>query len=101
MMPQKMDSETWLTLGDWLFCDCDNVCAVRNWFASKGDLPRSQTREFWCSLCGESGITPTSCPKGHKADDVEDRIELTHKGYTANTFPYFTIQRKETHECEH
>lgn len=47
---------------------------------------------FWCSRCKlafPSVFTPTECPNGHKADSVDDRVVVTHKGYTAATFAFY------------
>jgi hypothetical protein len=49
--------------------------------------------EYYCSSCDKefkSFVTPTRCPSCKKsADDDAQKVALTHKGYTANTFPFF------------
>lgn len=83
---QTMTSETWLTVG-------------RFWFFKDRDDPDECTPfRFWCSECRkefESFATPTQCPSGHKANDMTDRVMMTHKGYTAATFPFHTDQHRE------
>lgn len=55
---------------------------------------RWKTFEYYCSSCDQSfqsDITPVTCPNCQaKAADDPQAVELTHKGYTAKTFPFYS-----------
>ena len=96
---QAIDSETWLQMGTMYFCN--DPVRWRFFLEGKGPLPECQSFSYWCSNCEisfDSAITPKTCPNGCKAEDIEDRVILTHKSHTAATFPFATNQKPISRE---
>ena len=93
----KMTSEQWVMWGRVLFATGPH--AVRQWLDGKAELPETDGFLFWCNKCStefKSQITPRNCPScGCSADTLDNAVELSHKGYTANTFPFSTPAIKE------
>ena len=89
----EMTSDAWRQYGVMLFTK-DSIGWER-FLDGKGPLPKHETFQYWCSSCKTawaSILTPRKCPSGCKAEDVDDRVMLTHKSYTAATFPFLTLQ---------
>ena len=89
MSARRMTSDAWLAVGRMLFTK--DLLDFNRWLIGKGPLPQSETFRYRCPACQiefPSDITPRKCPKGCLAEDIADRVMLTHKGYTAATFPF-------------
>lgn len=86
MSDRTMTSDTWLAVGEF-------------WFSKdrrSSDPEARREFRFWCSRCRvefTSLTTPTRCPNGCRAEDMDDRVMLTHKEYTAATFPFSVNQK--------
>ena len=78
-------SDEWLALARQLLFPHRERCGDGTW--------RWQDFEFYCSACDtpfKSPTTPKVCPNCQaKADDEPQAVELTHKGHTAKTVPFF------------
>jgi len=75
-------SDEWLALRDMLFGR-----GVRS------ELPDGFVPPFYCEACDHdftSIVTPTKCPLCGAAPG-EQAVTVTHKGYTAKTFPFFVV----------
>ncbi len=78
-----MSSDQWRTMGDFFF-------RPRFFERGKGQSDEFAPYQFRCDSCERtfgSQITPRICPHC-KATPGAGAIELTHKEYTAKTFPF-------------
>ncbi len=87
-----MSSGVWKELA--VMMSTENSLGWGKFVDGTGPLPEVGKLWFWCSSCRakfSSVITPTHCPNGCSAENDKNRTMLTHKGYTAATFPFYSI----------